>query len=156
MNFKHDTLCEVQGSISSIFWLQGPPDVLYLTEYYEIIIIIMINVFRNEIYDNRKGFWNSNVTRYVKFKAPYLPSFDFKFLQMSCIWKNILKSSLPQLSIYLKMGNRIIDKDFEFQTWHAMWSSRFRIFLLLISVSSRCFIFERILLNHHYHHDECD
>ena len=85
LNFEHDTLCEVQGSISSIFWLQGPPDVLYLTEYYEIIIIIMINVIRNGIYDNRKGFWISNVTRYVKFKAPYLPSFDFKFLQMSCI-----------------------------------------------------------------------
>ena len=85
LNFKHETLCEIKGSISSFFWLQGPPDVLYLTEYYKIIINIMINVFRNGIYDNRKGFWISNVTRYVKFKAPYLPSFDFKFLQMSCI-----------------------------------------------------------------------
>ena len=149
-------LCEVQGSISSIFWLQGPPDVLYLTEYYEIIIIIMINVFRNGIYDNRKGFRISNVTRYVKFKVPYLPSFDFRVLQMFCIWKNIIKSSLPTWLIWLEMGKRMIDKDFEFQTWHAMWSSRLHIFLLLTSGSSRCFVFDRILWNHHYHHDECD
>ena len=126
MNFKHDTLCEVQGSISSFFWLQDPPDVLYLTEYYEIIIIIMMNVIRNGIHDKRKGFWISNVKRYVKFKAPYLPSFDFKFLQMSCIWKNILKSSLPQWSIWLEMGNGMIDKDFEFQTWHAMSNSKLK------------------------------
>ena len=85
------------------------------------------------------------MTRYLKFKAPYLPSFDFRVLQMSCIWKNILKSSLPQWSIWLEMRNRMIDKDFELQTWHAIWSSRLQIFLLLTSGSSRCFVFDRIL-----------
>ena len=47
LNFKHDTLCEVQGSISSLFRLQGSPDVLNLKEYYQIIIIIMMNMIRN-------------------------------------------------------------------------------------------------------------
>ena len=46
-NFKRDMLCEVQGSISSFFWLQGPPDVLYLKEYSQIIITSMINMMRN-------------------------------------------------------------------------------------------------------------
>ena len=47
-NFKCDTLCKVQDSTSSFFWLLGPPDVLYLKEYYQSIIIIMMNVIRNE------------------------------------------------------------------------------------------------------------
>ena len=81
----------------------------------------------------------------MKFNAPYLPSFDFRVLLMSRMSKNILKSSLSQWSIWLNMGNRMVDKDFEFQTWHAMWSSRLHIFLLLTSGSSRCFVFDRIL-----------
>ena len=31
-------LCEVEGSISSFFWLKGSPDVLYLKEYSRIIM----------------------------------------------------------------------------------------------------------------------
>ena len=47
MNFKREKLYEVQGSISSFFLLKGPPDDLYLTEYYQIIITIMMNVINN-------------------------------------------------------------------------------------------------------------
>ena len=47
LNIKRDTLCQIQSSTSSFFCLQGPPDVLYLTEYNQIIIIIMMNVIRN-------------------------------------------------------------------------------------------------------------
>ena len=94
MNFKHDTLCEVQGSISSFF--------------------------------------------------------DFRVLKMSCIWKNIIKLSLSSWWMWLEMGNRMIDKDFEFQTWHAMWSSRLHIFHISTSGSSRCVVFENIFTNHHY------
>ena len=156
MNFKRETLCEVQYSISSFFWLQGPPDVLFLTEYYQIIIIMMMNLISNGVWDDRLGFLISNVRRYVKFKTPYLPSFVFRVLQMTCNRKIIIKSSLTQWSIWLKMKNRMIDKDFEFQTWDAMWISRLHIFLLLTSGSSRCFVFDRILSNYHYRHDECD
>ena len=58
--------------------------------------------------------------------------------------------------MWLEMGNRMIDKDFEFQMWHAMWSSRLHMFLLSSSGSSRCLVFERILSNNDNHHDECD
>ena len=111
---------------------------------------------RNGKMKGQKAFSISNVTCYVKFRAPYLPSFDFRVLQMSCIWKNIHKSSLPQWSIWWEMGNRMIDMDFEFQTWHAMWNSRLHIFLLLTSGSSRWFVFDRLLSYYHHHHDACD
>ena len=96
------------------------------------------------------------MTRYVRFKTPYLTSFDFRVLHMSCISKNIIKLSLISWWMWIKMGNRMIDKDFEFQTWHAMWSSRLNIFLLLTSGSSRCLVFERIFTNHHYLNDQYD
>jgi len=31
------------------------------------------------------------VTYYVKFKTKHIPSFDFRVLQMICIWQNIIK-----------------------------------------------------------------
>ena len=65
------------------------------------------------------------MTRYVKFKAPHLPSFDFRVLQMICIWQNIIKLSLSSWWMWLEMGNRMIYMDFEFQTLHAIWSSFF-------------------------------
>ena len=143
-------LCEVQGSISYFFWLQGPPDVLYLKEYYQTRL-------QSEVLSlDRYWFWISSVRRYFKFKTPYLPSFDFRVLQMSWIWKNIIKLSLSSWWMWLEMGNRMIYKDFEFQTWHAIGSSRLHIFLLSTSESSRCLVFERILSNYHNHHDECD
>ena len=92
----------------------------------------------------------------AKFKATYLPSVDFRVLHMSCIWKNILKSSLPQWSIWFEMGNMMIDKDFEYQKWHSMWSLRLYIFLLLTSQSSRNIVFESIFLNHNYFNDQYD
>ena len=91
--------------------------------------------------------------RYVKFKTPYLPSFVFRVLHMTCSRKIILKSSLSQWSIWWEMGNRMIDMDFEFQTWHAMWNSRLHIFLLLTSGSSIWLLFERIFSNNHEIHD---
>ena len=96
------------------------------------------------------------MTRYVKFKAPHIPSFDFRVLQMICIWQNIIKLSLSSWWMWLEMGNRMIDKDFEFQTWHAMWSSRLHNFLLLTSGSSRCLVSEIIFTNHHYINDQYD
>ena len=143
-------LCEVQGSISTFFWLQGPRDDLYLKEYSQIIMKFMIDMRRNGKMKGQKAFSISNVTCYVEFRAPYLPSFDFRVLQMSCIWKNINKLSLSSWWMWLKIGNKMIYKDYEFQTWHAMWSSRLNIFLLLTSGSSRCLVFERIFTNHHY------
>ena len=86
-----------------------------------------MNMIRNWEQDYREGFWISNVTCNINSRAPYLPSFDFRVLQMSCIWKNIHKSSLPQWSIWWEMGNRMIDMDFEFQTWHSMWNSRLQL-----------------------------
>ena len=146
------------GLHSYLLWLQGPPNDLYLKEYSQIIMKFMIDMRRNGKMKGQKAFSISNVTCYVEFRAPYLPSFDFRVLQMSCIWKNIHKSSLPQCSIWmwLEMGNRMIDMDFEFHMWHAMWSSRLHMFLLSTSGSSRCLVFERILSNYHNHHDECD
>ena len=70
--------------------------------------------------DCREGFWISKVTCYINFRAPNLPSFEFRVLQMSCIWKNSMKSSFPSWWIWLETGNRIIEKDFEFQMWHAI------------------------------------
>ena len=84
-----------------------------------------------------KDFEISNMTRYVKFKVPHLPSFDFRVPQMFCIWKNIIKLSLISWWMWINMGNRMRDKDFEFQTWHTMWSSRLNIFLFLPSGSSK-------------------
>ena len=55
----------------------------------------------------------------LKFKAQNLPSFDLGVHQMSCIWQNIIRSSLPSWRIWIEMGNRMIDRDFIFQTWHA-------------------------------------
>ena len=100
LNFKHDMLCEIQGSTSSFFF--------------------------------------------------------FRVLQMFCIWQNIIKLSLLSWLMLLEMGNRMIDKDFLFQMWHAMWSSRLHIFLLLTSRSFRCHVFERIFSNHHYPNDKYD
>ena len=96
------------------------------------------------------------MTRYVKLKAQYLPSFDFRVLQMFCIWQNIIKLSLSTWWMWLEIGNRMIGKDFEFQTWHAMWSSRLNSFLLLTSRSSICLVFERITSNYYELHDEYD
>ena len=96
------------------------------------------------------------MTRYVKFKAPYLPSFDFRVLQMSCIWQNIIKLSLSSWWMWLEMGNRMIDMDFQFQTWHALWSSRLHIFFLFTSRSSRRLVFEIIFSNHHNLNDQYD
>ena len=56
MNFKRDMLCEVQGSIFSFLQRQGPPDILYLKEYSQIIITSMINMMRNGDKDDRYGF----------------------------------------------------------------------------------------------------
>ena len=94
-NFKRDMLCEVQGSISSFFWLQGPPDVLYLKEYSQIIMTFIINMIRNGKKEDQNASKISNVTCYVKFRFFISTFFDFKVLQMTCIWKNILKYSWP-------------------------------------------------------------
>ena len=96
------------------------------------------------------------MTRCLKFKAPHLPSFYFRVLQMSFTWKNNIKLFLSSWWMWLEMGNRMIDKDFEFQTWHAMWSSRLHISLLLTLGSSKCLVFERIFSNHYYHNDQYD
>ena len=87
LNFKPDMLYEVQSSTSSFFGLQCPPDVLYLKEYSQIIRTFMINMIRNGKNEDQKEFKISNVTCYVKFRAPYLPSFDFRVLHMTCISK---------------------------------------------------------------------
>ena len=50
---------------------------------------------RNGKMKGQKAFLISNVTWYMKCRAPYLPSFDFRVLQLSCIWKNTLKLSWP-------------------------------------------------------------
>ena len=93
LNFKRDLLYKFQGSKSSFFWLQSPPDVLYWKELHQIIISFMMNMIRNGEEDFREGFWISNMTCYINFRAPNLPSFDFSVLQMSCIWKKNIKSS---------------------------------------------------------------
>ena len=41
----------------------------------------------------KKAFQISNVTCHYKFRAPYLPSFDLRVLEITCIWKKILKKS---------------------------------------------------------------
>ena len=125
-------------------------------EYSQTIMKFMIDMRRNGRMKGQKAFSISNMTWYMKCRAPYLPSFDFRVLQMSCIWKNYIKSLFPSWWIWLEIGNRMIDKDYEFQTWHAMWSSRLNIFLLLTSGSSRCLVFERIFTNHHYLNDQYD
>ena len=115
MNFKCEMLYKFQGSKSFFFWLQGPPDVLYLKELHQIIISFMMNMIRNGEEDFREGFWISNVTCYINFRAPNLPSFEFRVLQMSCIWKNSMKLSFPSRWIWLETGNRIIEKDLNFK-----------------------------------------
>ena len=57
LDFKRDMLCEVYGSIFSFFWLKGPPDVLYLKEYSQIIMTSMINRIRNGKSKIKKHFW---------------------------------------------------------------------------------------------------
>ena len=101
-------------------------------------------------------FDHPNMTFYVMFRFPHIPNFYFRVLQMSCIWKNIIKSSFPTWSIWLEIRNRMIEKDFEFQTWHAIKISGLQIFLLLTSGLSRCLVFERIFSNHYDLHDEYD
>ena len=139
MNFKLDTLCEVQDSISSFFWIQGPPYVIWLE-------------MGNRMIDTDLEFLK--LTHYDKFQAPHLPSFDGRVLHRFCIQQNIIKLPLSSWWMWVEMGNRMIDKDFVFQTSHAMWSSRPHIFLLLTSGSSRCLVFERLFSNHHYLNDQ--
>ena len=91
--------CEVQGSIYTFFWLQGPPYDFYLKEYSQIIMKFMISMRRN---------------------------------------------------------GKKVKRHFQFQTWHAMWSSGLHIFLLLTSGSSRCLVIERIFSNHHDLHYKYD
>ena len=118
--FKRDMLCEVQGSISSFFWLQCPPDVLYLKNIHKSSLpqwLIWWEMGNRMIdmdfeFQTWHAMWNSRLQP--------LPSFDFRVLQMICIWQNIIKLSLSSWWMWLEMGNRMIDKDFEFQTWHAM------------------------------------
>jgi len=43
----------------------------------------MINMIRNVKKEDKKQFYISNVTCYVKFRAPYLPSFDFRVLHIT-------------------------------------------------------------------------
>jgi len=45
------------------------------------------------------------MTRYVKFKTPHILSFDFRVLQIICIWQNIIKLSLSSWWMLLEMGN---------------------------------------------------
>ena len=56
LNFKRDMLCEFLGSISSFFWIQGPPDVLYLKEYFQIFMTFMINMIRKRKKEDKKYF----------------------------------------------------------------------------------------------------
>ena len=79
----------------------------------------MMNMIKTGEEDFREGIWISNVTCYIDFRAPNLPTFYFRVNQMFCIWKNNIKSSFPSWWIWIEMGNRIIKKDFVFQTWHA-------------------------------------
>jgi len=43
----------------------------------------MIDMRRNGKMKGQKAFSISNVTCYVKFRAPYLPSFDFRVLHIT-------------------------------------------------------------------------
>ena len=152
MNFKHDMLCKVQVSTSSFFFYFR---VLHIFCIWKNIINLSVSSWWMWL-ERGTWFWISNLTRYLKFKAPHLPSYDLRVLQMFCIWQNIINLSLLSWGMCLEMGNSMIDKDFEFFTWHAMWSTRLHTFLLLTSGSSRCLVFQRIFSNYHYHDDECD
>jgi len=55
-NFKSDVLCEVQGSISTFFLLQGPPYDWHLKEKIQIILNFKINMIRNGKKDDQKAF----------------------------------------------------------------------------------------------------
>ena len=77
LNFKCDMLCEFLGSISSFFWIQGPPDVLYLKEYFQIFMTFMINMIRKRKKEDKKYFkfqtwhdmWSSGLHIYILLNA---------------------------------------------------------------------------------------